>query len=174
MTSLSALAGLKNLTALSLAFQDIADLKPLQGLTALRNVDLRHNPVSDLLPLNSLPYLAEVCLFGTRVADLSPLAGCPLLWRIDAGGSFVTSLQTCNETSGLKSLLLYKAPLHTLQGVGGLASLEQLSLSEVADGDLRPLLSHPTLKEVELAEPLRQTAQEQLGQASFQIIYRSK
>jgi len=174
MTSLSDIARLKNLTALSLACQDIADLTPLQRLTVLRNVDLRHNPVSDLLPLGSLPYLADVCLFGTRVTDLSPLAGCPLLWRIDAGGSFVTSLQTCNETSGLKSLLLYKAPLHTLQGVGGLASLEQLSLSEVADGDLRPLLSHPTLKEVELAEPLRQTAQEQLGQASFQIIYRSK
>lgn len=174
MTSLSDIAQLKNLTALSLAFQDITDLKPLQGLTGLRNVDLRHNPVSDLLPLGSLSYLADVCLFGTRVTDLSPLAGCPLLWRIDAGGSFVTSLQTCNEISGLKSLLLYKAPLHTLQGVGELASLEQLSLSEVADGDLRPLMSHPTLKEAELAEPLRQTAQEQLSQASFQITYRSK
>ena len=174
MTSLSDLARLKNLTTLSLAFQDITDLKPLQGLTALRNVDLRHNPVSDLMPLGSLPYLSEVCLFGTHVSDLSPLAGCPLLWRIDAGRSFVTTLQTFHEIPGLKSLLLYKAPLHTLQDVGELSSLKQLSLSEVADGDLGPLLGHPTLKEVELAGPLRQTAQEQLGQAFFQIIYRSE
>jgi hypothetical protein len=173
MTDLSDLAMLKNLTILSLAFQDITDLTPLQGLTALRNVDLRHNPVSDLRPLGTLPYLADVCLFGTRVTDLSPLAGCPLLRRIDAGGSFVTSLQTCNGISGLKSLLLYKAPLNTLQGLGELASIEQFSLSEVADGDLSPLLNLPMLKAVELAEPLRQAAQEQLSQASFQITYRS-
>ena len=86
----------------------------------------------------------------------------------------MTALQTFHKIPGLKSLLLYKAPLHTLQDVGELSSLEQLSLSEVADGDLSPLLGHPTLKEVELAEPLRQIAQEQLGQASFQIIYRSE
>ncbi len=137
-------------------------------------MDLRHNPVSDPTPLGSLPYLTEVCLFGTHVSDLSPLAGCPLLWRIDAGGSFVTALQAFHELPGLKSLLLNHAPLHTLQGVGELSSLERFSLSEVADGDLSPLLGHPTLKEVELAEPLRQTAQEQLGQASFQIIFRSE
>ncbi len=172
MTSLSDLARLKNLTTLSLAFQNIADLTPLQELTALRNVDLRHNPVSDIKPLGSLPYLAEICLFGTRVKDLSALTGCPLLWRIDAGGSFVTSLQAFHEISGLKNLVLYKAPLYTLQGVGELAFLERLSMSEVADGNLSPLLGHPTLKEVELAESLRQTAQEQLGQASFQLIYR--
>ena len=174
MTSLSDLPMFKNLTTLSIAFQDIADLTPLQALTALRYFDLQHNPVSDLLPLGSLPYLAEVCLYGTRVADLSPLAGCPLLWRIDAGGSFVTSLQTFHEIPGLKSLALNKAPLHTLQGIRELAALERLSLSEVADGDLSPLLSHPTLKEAELAEPLRQTAQEQLSQASFQIVFRSE
>lgn len=174
MTSLFDLASLKNLIALSIANQDIADLTPLQGLIALRNVDLRHNPVSDLKPLGSLPYLAELCLFGTQVSDLSPLAGCPLLWRIDVGGSFMTSLQTCNEITGLKSLLLNKAPLHTLQGVGEIASLEQLGLSEVADGDLSPLLTHPTLKEVQLDESLRPSAQEQLGQALFQISFRSQ
>ena len=172
MTSLSDLARLKNLTVLSVAFQDIADLTPLRGLTALRNVDLRHNPISDLMPLGSLPHLAEVCLFGTRITDLSPLAGCSLLWRIDAGGSYVTSLQDFREIPGLKSLALYKAPLYTLQDVGELSSLERLSLSEVADGNLSPLLSHPMLKELELAESLRPIAQEQLGQASFQILYR--
>ena len=86
----------------------------------------------------------------------------------------MTTLQTFRKIPGLKSLLLYKAPLHTLQDVGELSSLEQLSLSEVADGDLTPLLNHPELKEVELAESLRPSAQEQLGQASFQIIYRSE
>ena len=174
MTTLSDLARLKNLTTLSLAAQDITDLTPLKSLTALRSVDLRHNPVSDVSPLGSLPYLSEVCLFGTRVNDLSPLAGCPLLWRIGAGGSFFTSLNTFQGISRLKDLDLFKAPLLTLRGVEKLASLERLSLSEVADGDLRPLLSHTMLKEVELGESLRQTAQEQMSQASFQIIYRTK
>ena len=172
MTSLSDLSNLKNLTILSVALQDITDLTPLSSLTSLRSVDLRHNPVSDLNPLGSLLYLDEVCLYGTRVKDPSPLAKCPLLRRIDAGGSFVTSLQPFNEISGLKSLFLYKAPLHTLQGIEDLASLEQLSLSYVADSDLSPLLNHPALKEVTLAEPLRQSAREQLGQARFQIQYR--
>lgn len=174
MTSLSDLAKLKNLTAIFLACQNIEDLTPVQGLTTLRNVDLRHNPVSDVAPLGSLRYLAEVCLFDTRVTDLSPLAGCPLLWRIDAGRSFVATLQTFHKIPGLKNLLLYKTPLHTLQDVGELASLEQISLSEVADGNLSPLLGHPTLKEVELAESLRPIAQEQLDQATFQIMYRSE
>jgi tRNA A-37 threonylcarbamoyl transferase component Bud32 len=172
MTSLADVARLKNLTILHIAAQNITDLTPLMELTALRNVDLRHNPVSDLTPLGFLPYLSEVCLFGTRAQDLSALDDCPLLWRIDAGGSFVTSLSSLRSILDLKSLDLYKAPLHTLQDAGELSSLEQLSLSEVADGDLSPLLSHSTLKELELAESLRSNAQEQLGQASFQILYR--
>ncbi len=172
ITSLSDIAGMENLTTLSIAFQDIADLEPLRGLSALRSLDLRHNPISDIGPLGRLPRLSEVCLFGTRVSDLSPLAGCPVLRQIDAGGSLVSDLQSLQGLSGLRSLLLSKAPLRTLRGVGALAALERLRLSEVTDGDLSPLMGHPALKEVELAEAQRQTARAQLGQASFQIAYR--
>lgn len=174
MSSLADMALFPNLSNLQVAWEDISDLTPLSGLTALQTLDLRHNPVVEVSPLAALSRLEEVCLFGTRISDLSTLAGCPLLWRIDVGGSFVTSLSSFEGIPALKDLDLFKAPLRSLRGVEKLASLERLGLSEVVDGDLSPLLGHPTLKEVELAESLRQTAQEQLGQASFQIVYRTK
>ncbi|NLV57520.1 MAG: protein kinase [Clostridiales bacterium] len=172
MTSLEDMKKLKNLSILFVAGEDIADLSPLTGLVALRILDLRHNPVSDITPLGSLPYLAEVCLYGTRVADLSPLAGCPVLTHIDAGKTFITSLESLQGLDGLKSLRLSGAPLHTLRGVGELGSLERLSLTEVTDGDLTPMLGNPALKEVELGEALRPATQEQLDEAPFQVIYR--
>lgn len=64
-------------------------------------------------------------------------------------------------------------PIQTLSGIEDFVDLKKINLSYVADGDLRPLLDLPNLKEVYLGEALRQAAEEELKDATFTIIYSS-
>jgi len=49
--------------------------------------------------------------------------------------------------------------------------LEKINISDVADGDLRPLLALQNLKEACFDKTLQETADESLKQTAFKIIY---
>ena len=77
-TDLSALAGLTNLTRLSVAEnRDLSDISPLAGLTNLEWLDLRDCNISDISPLSGLTNLKWVSLERNNVSDFSPLDGFP-------------------------------------------------------------------------------------------------
>ena len=77
---LSALAGLTNLTRLSVAeHRNLSDLSPLAGLTNLTWLDLRTCSISDVSPLSGLTNLKWVNLERNNVSDFSPLDGLPEL-----------------------------------------------------------------------------------------------
>ena len=110
-------------------------------------------------------------MFDTRVSDLSPLAECPLLNNLDVGGTFVTSVASLRGCDAIRWLKLSKAPLQTLEGIEALPALAEIELSQVADGDLTPLLTLPKLQKATLGEGLRELAQSTLGGAAFAIEY---
>ena len=110
-------------------------------------------------------------MFDSRVSDFSSLATCPLLERIDAGKTHVTSLGAFAGLTGLTFLKVTFAPLDTLEGIGAFAGLERLELGGVRDRNLTSLLSLPQLIEVSLSEDLRQEAERDLANASFQISF---
>ena len=79
-TDIAALAGLTNLTRLSVAEnRNLSDLSPLAGLTNLTWLDLRTCSISDISPLSGLTNLKWVNLERNNISDFSPLDGLPEL-----------------------------------------------------------------------------------------------
>lgn len=173
ITSLKDLIKLKNLKVIRIALENITDLSPLSGLTALEIVDFRHNPIADVSPLASLPLLRDLCLFETHVYDLSSLSVCSALENVEVGKTQIKSIAAFKGMSRIRSLSMMNTPLQTLSGIEELLSLEKINLSNVADGNLRPLLALPKLKEVCLNEALWQAAEDMLKDAAFTIKYSS-
>ena len=69
LTDLSFLSGMTKLTTLYLPENAITDLSVLSGLTNLRTLYLDKNPLVDLAPLAGLPSLSTLSLKGVSVAD---------------------------------------------------------------------------------------------------------
>lgn len=171
ISSLNDVAMLKNLTRVNIALQNISDLSPLRELDELEQVLLKHNPIEDITPLAGLPSLRELFLYDTRVSDLSALSGCPMLENIDVGKTHVTSMAAFAGIRNLTKLYAQQTPLETLSGIEEFARLQQIGISNVADGDLSPLLALPNLKEVHVDESFRDAAEAALKHAHFQIIF---
>ncbi len=169
--SLRDISRLKNLKCLRIALQNIEDLSPLCELAELEQLDLKHNPIADVEPISSLPAIQMLCVFDTRISDLSSLSACPTLENLDIGNTRIQSLSALAGLKKLKYLYMRGASLQALSGIEQFVYLEQVGLDDVADGDLTPLLSLPRLKEAHLGEALRQSAQHDLSQAGFSVLY---
>ena len=82
-TELSALAGLTNLTRLSVSeHRDLTDISALAGLTNLEWLDLKDSNISDVSPLSGLTNLKWINLERNNISDFSPLGGLPELTTI--------------------------------------------------------------------------------------------
>ncbi|HZW04074.1 MAG TPA: protein kinase, partial [Anaerolineaceae bacterium] len=165
------LTKLKNLNKVSLCYQNIVDLTPLAELAYLESIDLRHNPIEDLAPLSQLLSLESLCLFDTHVTDLSVLRTCPRLSMVDVGFSPIRSTTAFAGLTSLRTLVIRKAPLQSLEQVDELPMLEQIYLSETQLTDLSPLLALPRLNLVEVDESMRKAAEAVAESAQFSIVY---
>ena len=171
IVSLKDLQQLANLRKVYIAYQNIRDVSPLSKLSSLEVIDLRHNLIEDFSSFSNAPSLKEMCVFETHLTDLAALAGYPMLESLNIGKTNVTSLEVPNGMDHLLSLHAVGTYLETLKGIENYDALQELSLSDVLDGDLSPLLSMPQLENVYLSENLRSAAERTLKVASFNIIY---
>ena len=74
VSDLSPLAGLTNLTELSLDSNNITDISPLAELANLTELSLDSNNITDISPLAGLANLTELSLRGnSTISDISPL-----------------------------------------------------------------------------------------------------
>lgn len=62
-----------DLTVLSCAAAQVADLRGIAQLASLRFLDLTQNAISDLQPLASLPRLSGLSIADNAITDISPL-----------------------------------------------------------------------------------------------------
>ena len=82
-TDLSAVAGLTNLTRLSVAANKrLSDISPLAGLTNLEWLNLRECDISDISPLSGLTNLKWINLENNNISDFSPLDDLPETTKI--------------------------------------------------------------------------------------------
>ena len=82
-TDIAALAGLTNLTRLSVSDnRDLSNISALSGLTNLKWVNLRDCNISDISALSGLTNLKWVNLARNNISDFSPLDGLPELTTI--------------------------------------------------------------------------------------------
>lgn len=169
--SLSDVAKLTNLRELCLAYQDISDLTPLSRLSSLESIELKHNPIQDVSPLSKIASLSSLGLFDTDLSSVTALSRCLRLTVLDIGCTRITSMAALDGLDSLQALLIRRAPLATLEGVGSHLMLERICLSETSVLDLTPLLDLPRLQAVEVSESMRQTVEAIAGEAKFEIIY---
>jgi len=169
--SLTDLTKMKNLRKVTLAYQNISDLTPLAELPFLEELDLRNNLIEDVSPLARVPSLTTLVIFDSRVTNLTPLSACPRLALLDAGASLVDSPATFSGLNALRTLVLRKTPLQTLEGINSHSLLETIYLSQTGLGDLSPLLELTNLKTVEVSEDMRPAVEALAGQAAFEIVY---
>ena len=171
ISSIKDLTKLKNLRRLNIALENISDLSPLGDMAELEEISLKHNPIADISPLVKLPSLRELYIYDTNVSDLSALSNSQALEKIDVGRTNINSLTALTGMKNLTDLYAKDITLETLAGIENYPYLQHVSISRVADGELSPLLKLPQLQEVRMDESLRATAEVELKQAQFQIIY---
>jgi len=76
IVSISDFSQLKNLTKLSLAGNQVADITPIFNLKKLTYLDLTANPVSDLTGIGEMSALETLFIDYTKITDLTPLNNC--------------------------------------------------------------------------------------------------
>ncbi|MBN2878290.1 MAG: protein kinase [Clostridia bacterium] len=169
--SLDDLKKMKNLLIVRIVLQDITGISSLAGLESLEIVDLRHNPIEDISPLANLQRLKTLSLFDTKVSDVSSLSTCPMLRSLDVGKTWITSMDAFAGLQNLNDLDIRETPIKSYSGIEELNYLEYITLSDAADGNLKPLLNLPNLKKAYMDESMRGEAEEQLEGAAFEIEY---
>lgn len=157
---LQPLAGLTDLTSISLRNNAITDLSPLAGLSALHDLDVSTNAVENLdglagltglttltadanrirsvEPLAGLTSLTELSLSGNQVSDLSSLAGLPSLTTLNASDNQLSNLGPGGGFTHLTSVALNGNRLTSVSGLAG-APLTSVDLMNNELGDLTPL-----------------------------------
>lgn len=174
LTSLDAVAELRNLEALRLTGQRIVDLAPLRSLTklrvlgvaetdvasleplthlpALRMLSLRYTPTHDLTPLTALSELSALNIGATQVRDISPVWGLEHLRYLNLTRVPLTAddLPELRRLPRLKSLDLAEARISTIEPLADLRALRDLCLNSSAVTDVSPLHALPALRYLEV------------------------
>ena len=139
VSNLTPLAGLTNLTRLSLGRNSIADLTPLVGLTNLTWLSLSENSVSDLIPLAGLTNLTWLHLPNNSISDLTPLAGLTSLMGLGLENNSISDITSLAGLTNLTWLSLSENSVSDLIPLAGLTNLTELRLENNNISDLAPL-----------------------------------
>jgi len=167
------LRSMPNLEKIAVGYQQISDVSPLSSLAELTHIDLRNNSlILDISPLAAINNLQSLTALATGVRDFSPLAACPHLSKIDAGTMLITTLDVFAGIDSMERLNLHEVHLNTLMGIERFPRLQVFEVTDVADGDLSPLLNLPYLSFVMVGEELREPAERLVDRANFTIEYR--
>jgi Leucine-rich repeat (LRR) protein len=73
--------------------------------------------------------------------------------------------------NALRTLVLHKSQLQTLEGIQALPQLEVIHLANTPVRDLSPLLALPNLQRVIVSEDMRPAVDALAGKANFEIVY---
>ena len=130
ISDISALAGLTNLTVLSLSINTISDISPLAGLTNLTELDLRDNNTSDISALAGLTNLTNLHLGDKNISDISLLAGLTNLTELGLLGSNTSDISALASLTNLIVLYLGNNNISDISPLASLTNLEFLRLEE--------------------------------------------
>ncbi len=126
IADLTPLAGMTNLTLLQLGNNNITDLTPLAALP-LEYLDLYTNSITDLTPLAGVTTLIQLNVYqNSGITDLTPLTSLTSLELVNAGFTFVNSLQPLIDNTGFGSgdfLIVSGTPLCGTQASDDMAAL---------------------------------------------------
>ncbi|MCL2083699.1 MAG: leucine-rich repeat domain-containing protein [Oscillospiraceae bacterium] len=110
-SDISPLAGLTELTALGLSYNNVSDLSPIEGLTNLTSLGLTGNKISDISPLAGLTKLTVLSLDDNGISDISPLANLTELTWLRLSGNQISDAGALKGLTKLREIQLYGNPV---------------------------------------------------------------
>ena len=146
VSDLSPLAGLTNLTLLSLANNSISDISAVTGLTNLTLLSLANNSISDISAVTGLTNLTGLRLGGNSVSDLSPLAGLTNLTGLLLDNNSISDISAVTGLTNLTELFLDNNSISDISAVTGLTNLTWLSLYNNSISDISAVTGLTNLK----------------------------
>lgn len=171
ITSVEAFAG-SNIQFINIRTTWVTDYTPLEDCPRLTRLITGSMPDGAVETLAGLTSLEELRLYSTAQVDLSHFADFQQLQEVDFFGSTISHPEALTGLSALRSVNLGETGTKDLSFLPAMQALTYLDLRENAITDLTPLLECPWLTQLILSPRHRPLAQEQLSQASFEIIYR--
>lgn len=140
-TTLSDLAYMTNLEALSFADMTLASLSDLASLSRLEVLSFDHCklPADDLSIVASLQNLHSLTLSDCGLATISGLSGAPHLTHLDISGNTIRNLEALSSIPTLQQLHMEHNALTSLSAISGLTNLTELDVSYNSLTDISPI-----------------------------------
>ena len=151
------IAGLKNLTTLSLTNCSLTDVSFLSSLTSLRTLYLPDNRINDLSPLSSLTELRTVYLDRNPLTDLTPLTKIPGLSMLSIQGVTIADYVLADLQAAMPNCRIFsdsvveEARPISLGGVAFTEDVEVLDLSDRRLTDISKLSYCLQLRDLNLS-----------------------
>ena len=170
ITSVEVFRG-SEIQALNVRTTWVTDYTPLEECPNLTRLITGSMPEGAAETLAGLAGLEELRLYSTPQLDLTLFQTFQRLQTVDFFGSTVSHSEALAELSTLRYVNLGDTGVNDLSFAPSMPALTELDLRENSLSDLTPLLECPWLTRLVLSPRHQKLAQEQLAQASFEIVY---
>lgn len=170
VTSVAAFAG-SDIQFLNVRTTWVTDYTPLEDCPGLTRLITGSMPEGAAETLTGLTGLEELRLYSTPSLDLNLFAAFQNLREVDFFGSTVSHPEALTELSSLRNVNLGETGVRDLSFCAFMPALTDLDLRDNTLSDLTPLLECPWLTRLILSPRHQGLAEEQLGQAQFEIVY---
>ncbi len=150
---ISGLSRCTGITELSLVEDQLsdADIQVLAGLTQLQALNLGWNEISSLSPLSGLTGLTTLSVWGNRLSSLAGIEGLVNLTYLDFSDNQITDITPVQGMTALEELWMYDNQVSSLTGLTGLESLRVLMLKGNPIEDLETVRAiYPRLERLDV------------------------
>jgi len=146
----SELALITSLKSLYLPHQRIKSLKGIEQLRNLTALELQDNLIADLAPLAALKQLKSLNLTRNRIEDISPLKNLSKLEHINLSDNFIQRIDELAKLSELTTINASNNGITSIANLKGLTKLSFLNVKDNAISDIQVIQQMPGLIEVNL------------------------
>ena len=145
------MAGLTNLTSLSLGNNSIIDISALAGLTNLTTLWLFDNSIIDISAVAGLTNLTSLSLGNNSIIDISAVAGLTNLTSLSLGNNSIIDISALAGLTNLTGLTLWNNTIIDISALAGLTNLTWLGLSGNSISDVTHLENLTKLTTLQLS-----------------------
>lgn len=170
ITSVEVFAG-SEIQSLNVRTTWVNDYTPLETCPNLTQLVTGSMPEGAVETLAVLTNLEQLRLYSTPGVDLTQLTELQDLQELDLCGCTLSNPQALADLPILRALNLGETGLKELSFLSDLPVVVELILKDNPITDLTPLLDCPWLERLILSQQHQSLAQEQLEQATFEIVF---
>lgn len=138
LSTIASLANAESLTRLNLSGNTVRNLEAISTMTTLRELNLQHNAVTGLEQLSGLNNLEKLDISYNAVTDLKPLSTCVKLNWLDAGNN---QLYTLSGVENLTLLSHLSVDYNFLADISLLADCKELTELSISNNQIANLFA---------------------------------